>query len=51
MHDVAALEKAGIPAVGLISSGFVSQARYQAAKLGFEGASQVFVEHPISDQT
>jgi len=51
MHDMAALEKAGVISVGLLSSGFVAQARYQAAKLGFEDAAQVFVAHPVSDQT
>lgn len=51
MHDTAALEKRGLPAVALISSGFAPQAEYQALSLGIEACRRLFVQHPISDAT
>lgn len=51
MHDIAFFEKAGIPAVALLSDAFKPQAQYQAKSLGLETAARVFVKHPISDQT
>lgn len=51
MHDLAALERAGIPAVAMVSSGFRKQAAVQSSSLGYIGANVVFVQHPISDQT
>lgn len=51
MHDIAYFEKAGIPAVALLSDAFKPQAQYQAKSLGLESAARVFVKHPISDQT
>jgi len=51
MHDVAWFEGAGLPSVALVSGEFKAQARYQAAGLGLKDAVQLFVRHPISDQT
>lgn len=51
MHDTAAFERAGIPAVPLLSNAFKPQAQYQAKSLGLENAARVFVQHPISDQS
>lgn len=51
MHDIAFFEKAGVPAVALLSDAFKPQAQYQAKSLGLQQAARVFVKHPISDQT
>mmetsp|Transcript_3683 Transcript_3683/g.9205 ORF Transcript_3683/g.9205 Transcript_3683/m.9205 type:complete len:106 (-) Transcript_3683:227-544(-) len=51
MHDSVRLEAAGVPSVGIYSSAFTRQARFQAEKLGLTSAARVFVPHPISDQT
>lgn len=51
MHDARWFEEAGLPACALISSGFIPQARYQAQILDAINVPQVFVPHPISDQT
>ena len=40
-----------MPAVDIISSGFRSQARYQARILKADRVPQLFVQHPVSDQT
>jgi len=48
---VASFEKAGIPAVALLSSEFKPQSQFQAAELGLSNAARVFVPHPISDQS
>ena len=51
MHDARWFEQAGLPACALVSDGFVPQARYQASILDADNVPQVFVAHPISDQT
>ena len=51
MHDARWFEAAGIPACAVVSNGFVKQARYQAEILEASIVPQVFVPHPISDQT
>lgn len=51
MHDARWFEEAGKPAVALCSDAFVEQARYQADILDAASVPQVFVAHPISDQT
>ena len=51
MHTV---ERAsGIPAVGIVSTGFATQAIYQAQALGMAHPDKhiVLAEHPISDAT
>ena len=50
MHDIADLERRGVPGVFVASGEFVEAARAQAAALGFD-AARVFVDHPIQDRT
>lgn len=50
MHDIADLERRGIPSVFVASSEFVDAAEHQATALGFP-AARVFVPHPIQDRT
>lgn len=50
MHDIAELEKKGIPGVFIASDEFVEAAKAQSAQLGFNPAA-VFVPHPIQDRT
>ena len=50
MHDIAALEERGIPAVFVASTEFVDAAAAQARALGLDPAG-VFVPHPIQDRT
>jgi hypothetical protein len=52
MHDARWFEaEGGVPAVAVVSDGFVKQARYQAKILHASLVPQVFVPHPISDQS
>ena len=50
MHDIADLERRGVPGVFVASSEFVDAAAAQATALGFD-AARVFVAHPIQDRT
>ena len=50
MHDIADLERRGIPGVFVASAPFVDAAAAQADRLGVDTA-RVFVEHPIQDRT
>jgi hypothetical protein len=50
VHDIAALEERGIPAVFVASTEFVDAAAAQARALGLDPAG-VFVPHPIQDRT
>tara|TARA_R100000935_G_scaffold50131_2_gene75893 strand:+ start:226 stop:444 length:219 start_codon:yes stop_codon:yes gene_type:complete len=50
VHDVADLERRGVPGVFIASSEFVDAAAAQAKALGFD-AARVFVAHPIQDRT
>jgi hypothetical protein len=50
VHDIADLERRGIPGVFLASTEFIEAAETQAAALGFP-AARVFVPHPIQDRT
>ena len=50
MHDIADLERRGVPGVFVASSEFVDAAAAQAKALGFD-AARVFVAHPIQDRT
>ena len=51
MHDIADLERRGVPGVVIASSGFVDAARTQADSLGVPGLYRVFTPHPIQDRT
>jgi hypothetical protein len=50
VHDVADLERRGLPGVVVASTEFVDAAEAQAKALGFD-AARVFVPHPIQDRT
>ena len=50
MHDIADLERRGVPGVFVATVQFVDGAEAQAAALGADPAA-VFVEHPIQDRT
>ncbi len=50
MHDIADLERRGIPGVFVASEVFVGAAETQGKALGFQ-PERLFVEHPIQDRT
>jgi hypothetical protein len=50
VHDIADLERRGIPGVFVASSVFVEAARSQGEAIGFQPA-RLFVPHPIQDRT
>jgi hypothetical protein len=50
VHDVAAFESAGVPAVFLATEQFMTARDAQASALGIEPAA-VWVPHPIQDRT
>jgi len=50
VHDIADLERRGLPGVFLASTEFIEAAETQAVALGFP-AARVFVAHPIQDRT
>lgn len=50
MHDIADLERRGVPGVFVASAVFVDAARSQGDAIGFQPARH-FVEHPIQDRT
>ena len=51
MHDIADIEKRGVPAVFVASAEFVSAADVQSKSLGFPEVARVFTPHPIQDRT
>jgi hypothetical protein len=50
VHDIADLERRGLPGVFVASAEFDEAAAAQTAALGFD-AARVFVPHPIQDRT
>ena len=50
MHDIADIERRGVPGVFVASNVFVDAAATQGDALGFQ-PERVFVEHPIQDRT
>ncbi len=50
MHDIADLERRGVPGVFVASEVFVDAAQTQGAALGFQ-PERVFIPHPIQDRT
>ena len=50
MHDIADLERRGLPGVFVASGVFVDAAQSQGDAIGFQPARH-FVEHPIQDRT
>lgn len=51
MHDLAALEAAGVAATFVASTEFVPATEAQARALGFAEIPAVYVPHPIQDRT
>ena len=50
MHDIADLERRGLPGVFVATAQFIDGAEVQGKALGFDPAA-VWVEHPIQDRT
>ena len=50
MHDIADLERRGIPGVFVASEVFSDAAATQGEAIGFQ-PKRVFVQHPIQDRT
>ncbi len=50
MHDIADLERRGIPGVFVATEEFEGAAETQSESLGFDPAA-VYTEHPIQDRT
>jgi len=50
VHDIADLERRGIPSVFVATVQFIDGAEVQGKALGFDPAA-VWVEHPIQDRT
>jgi hypothetical protein len=50
VHDIAELERRGLPGVFVASNTFIEAAAAQSASLGVSPES-VFVAHPIQDRT
>ena len=50
MHDIADLERRGLPGVFVATTHFIDGAEVQGKSLGFDPAA-VWVEHPIQDRT
>ena len=50
MHDIADMERRGVPGVFVASAVFVDAAETQGEAIGFQ-PERLFVEHPIQDRT
>ena len=50
MHDIADLERRGVPGVFVASTEFIDAADAQSRSLGVD-VRRVFVAHPIQDRT
>ncbi len=51
MHDAISAERAGTPAVGVMTSAFVDGAELMASTLGVAGYAFAVIEHPIASAT
>ena len=51
MHDIADLERRGVPGVFIASTEFIDAAESQARSLGVPDLARTFVPHPIQDRT
>jgi uncharacterized protein YjiK len=51
VHDLVALEAAGVATTFVASTEFTDAAAVQARALGFASVPAVFVAHPIQDRT
>jgi len=48
LHDAISSERAGTPAVGVMTSNFVSAAELMAKVLGMPGYAFSVIDHPVS---
>ena len=51
MHDAISSERIGTPAVGVMTSNFVSAADLMAKVLGMPGYAYAIIDHPVSSAT
>jgi hypothetical protein len=51
VHDIADLERRGVPSMFVASSEFIEAAAAQSKSLGFAAMARMFVPHPIQDRT
>jgi hypothetical protein len=51
LHDAVSAERAGTPAVAVMTDGFVSGAELMATALGVTGYPFAVIEHPIANAT
>ena len=51
MHDAISSERVGPPAVGAMTSNFVSAAELMAKVLGMPGYDFAVIDHPVSSAT
>jgi len=48
LHDAVTAERLGVPAIGVMTTRFVSAAALMARVLGFDGYRFAVIPHPIS---
>jgi hypothetical protein len=51
LHDAVAAERAGVPAIGVMTTQFVSAAELMGHVLGLTGYAFAVIEHPVSSAT
>ena len=51
MHDAIAAERLGVPAIGVMTTRFVSAAELMARVLGMPGYRFAIIGHPVSSAT
>jgi len=51
LHDAISSERIGTPAVGVMTSNFVSAADLMAKVLGMPGYAYAIIDHPVSSAT
>ena len=51
MHDAIAAERLGVPAIGVMTTRFVSAAELMARVLGMPGYKFAVIGHPVSSAT
>jgi len=51
LHDAISSERVGTPAVGVMTSNFISAADLMAKVLGMPGYAYAIIDHPVSSAT
>jgi len=51
LHDAISSERVGTPAVGVMTSNFISAADLMAKVLGMPGYAYAIINHPVSSAT